>query len=80
MMLSDNEVIQFLAVNAHFSHSPVGLNWKCFNRHKKRALSEEEVSLSGLLLSLLNVRKNRWGIPQFDIDEIYEMIDHVCTL
>ena len=47
--------------------------------YKKRALGEEEESRSGILLSLLNVRENRWCIPQFDIDKIYEMIDHVCT-
>ena len=56
MMLSDNEVIKFLSVNAHFCSSPIGLNRKFFNMYKKRALGEEEESRSGLLLSLLNAR------------------------
>ena len=53
MMLSDNEVIKFLSVNAYFCNSPVGLNRKFFNVYQKKALSEEEEGLSGLLLSLL---------------------------
>ena len=80
MMLSDNEVITFLSVNAYFCNSHVGLNRKFFNVSQKKALSEEEEGLSGLLLSLLKTRENHWCIPQFDIDEINEMIHHVCTL
>ena len=80
MMLSDNEVIKLLSVNAYFCNSPVGLNRKFFNMYQKKALSEEEEGLSGLLLSLLKTRENHWCIPQFDIDEINEIICHVCTL
>ena len=83
MMLSDNEVIKFLSVNAYFCNSPIGLNRKFFNMYhmyQKKALSEEEEGLRGLLLSLLKTRENHWCIPQFDIDEISEMIYHVCTL
>ena len=80
MMLSDNDVIKFLSVNAYFCNSPVGFNQKLFYVYQKKALSEEEEGLSGLLLSLLKTRENHWGIPQFDIDEINEMIYHVCTL
>ena len=46
----------------------------------KKTLSEEEESLSVLLLSLLKTRENHWFIPQFDIDEINEIIYHACTL
>ena len=77
MMLSDNEVIKCLSVNAYFCNSPVGLNRKFFNVYQNRALSEEEEGLSGLLLSLLKTRENHWCIPQFDIDEINEMIYHM---
>ena len=80
MMLSDNEVIKFLSVNAYFCNSLVGLNRKFFDVYQKKALSEEEEGLSGLLFSLLKTRENHWCIPQFDIDEINEMIYHVCTL
>ena len=80
MMLSDNEVIKFLSVNAYFCNSPIGLNRKFFNMCQKKALSGEEEGLHGLLLSLLKTRENHWCIPQFDIDEINEMIYHVCTL
>ena len=79
MMLSDNEVIKFLSINAHFCNSPVGLNRKFCNMYRKRKLNEEEENLSGLLLTLLNVRENHWCIPQFDIYEINDMIDHICT-
>ena len=80
MMLSDNKVIRFLSVNAYFCNSPVGLNRKFFNMYQKKVLSEEEEGLGGLLLSVLKTRENHWCIPQFDIDEITEMICHVCTL
>ena len=46
----------------------------------RKALSEEEEGLSCLLLPLLKTRENHWCIPQFDIDEINEMIYYVCTL
>ena len=36
MMLSDNEVIKFLSVNAYFCNSSVGLNRKFFNMYKKK--------------------------------------------
>ena len=77
MMLSDNDIIKFLSVNAYFCNSPDDLNWKFFNMYEKRALSEEEESLSGLLLSLLKARENHWYIPQCDIDEINEMTYHM---
>ena len=80
MMLSDNEVIKFLSVNAYFCNSPVGLSRKFFNVYQKKALSDEEEGLSGLLLSLLKTREYHWCMPQFDIDEINVMIYHVCTL
>ena len=80
MMLSDNEVIKLLFVNAYFCNSPVGLNRKFFNVYQKKALSEEEEGLSGRLLSLFKTRENPWCIPQFDTDEINKMIYHVCTL
>ena len=81
-MLSDNEVIEFLSVNTYFCNSPVGSNRKFFNMYKKRAFSEEEDSLSGLLycLSLLKTREKHWCISQFDIDEINEIIYQVCPL
>ena len=80
MMLIDKGAIKFPSVDAHFCITPVGLSRKLFSMHRKRTLGEEWERLSGLLLSLLNVPKNRWCIPPFDIDEIYELIDHVCTL
>ena len=80
MMLSDNEVIKFLSVNAYFCNSPAGLNRTFFNVYQKKALREEEKGLSGLVLFLLKTRENHWCIPQFDTDEIKEMIYHVCTL
>ena len=56
MMLSDIEVIKLLSVNAYFCNSPVGLNRKFFNMYQKKALSDEEEGLSGLLLSLFKTR------------------------
>ena len=41
MMLSVNELIKFMFVDAYFCNS-VGLNRKLFNIYKKKALSEEE--------------------------------------
>ena len=69
-----------MSVHAYFCKSPIGLNRKFFDMYQKKALSEEEECLSGLLLSLLKTRENHWCFPQFDIDEINEMIYHVCTL
>ena len=79
-MLSDNAVIKQLAINAYFSNSPMGLNRKYLNVYKKTTINEEDESLGGLLVSLLDVRQHQWYIPNYGTDEINEMIVHVCTL
>ena len=62
MMLSDNEMIKFLSVNANFYNSQISLIRKIFDMCQKKTLNEEEDRLGGLLLLLLNVRENHWCI------------------
>jgi len=79
IMNSENAVMKLLALNAHFSNTPIGLNRKYINIYRKNILNDGQNSQIGLLISLLNVRDQHWHIPQFQLSEVVDMIEHICT-
>jgi len=76
---SENSVITQLALNAHFSNSPIGLNKKYSKIFSQRSLTLEEQSHGQLISSLLKIREQMWSVPEFEKEEVEIMLHNICT-